>query len=255
MNRRNFIQQSTLAAASFSVIAQPSVADQQYYEWRTYQLSSRSKLKVFDEYLQLAFIPAMNALGIENIGVFTEMGMTDPPRLHLLLAFSSLEEFAQSTPKMLGRAIYQKNSQSFAESASPERPNFERYENSLMQAFTAIPQMEVPEADERIFELRTYEGYNDDAVRRKVAMFNDDELPLFYETGLHPVFFGETIVGEKLPQLTYMLTFKDMEERDANWKKFVDHPEWKRMSSLPKYANSVSKVNRTFLKPTAYSQV
>ena len=41
----------------------------------------------------------------------------------------------------------------------------------------------------------------------------------FYETGLHPVFFGETIIGEKLPQLTYMLTFKDMEERDANWKK------------------------------------
>ncbi|WKN41629.1 NIPSNAP family protein [Tunicatimonas pelagia] len=255
MNRRNFLQQSTMAAASLNVMAQPVAADQQYYEWRTYELKSGTKMKVFDEYLQLAFIPAMNALGIENIGVFMEMGMPEPPRLHLLLTFSSLEEFAQRTPKMLGQATYQQNSQSFAESASPANPNFTRYENSLMRAFEAIPQMEVPEADERIFELRTYEGYNDDAVRRKIAMFNDDELPLFYETGLHPVFFGETLIGEKLPQLTYMLTFKDMEERDANWKKFINHPEWKRMSSLPKYANSVSRVNRIFLKPTAYSQV
>lgn len=255
MDRRNFLQQSTLAAASLNVIAPPTMVNQQYYEWRTYQLKSGSKMKAFDEYLQKAFIPAMNALGVKNVGVFTEMGMSEPPRLHLLLPFGSLEEFAQSTPKMLRQASYQQNSQSFADSASPNSPNFARYENSLMRAFAAIPQMEVPEANERIFELRIYEGYNDDAVRRKIAMFNDDELPLFYKTGLHPVFFGETLIGEKLPQLTYMLTFKDMEERDANWKKFVDHPEWKQMSSLPKYANSVSKVNRVFLKPTDYSQV
>jgi len=86
-------------------------------------------------------------------------------------------------------------------------------------------------------------------------MFNDDELPIFYETGLDPVFFGETLIGQHLPQLTYMLTFRDMEERDANWKKFIDHPEWKRVSGLPKYANSVSNIHRVFLEPTPYSQV
>ncbi|MEM9831815.1 MAG: NIPSNAP family protein [Bacteroidota bacterium] len=255
MDRRNFLQQSTLAAAGASVLVKPATADQQYYEWRTYELKSRGKISVFDEYLQSAFVPAMNAMGVKNVGVFTEMGMPEPPRLHLLLVFSSLEEFTQSTSKMLEQTTYQQNSQSFAESASPASPNFTRYESSLMRAFSAIPQVKVPEKSDRIFELRIYEGFNDDAVRRKVAMFNDDELPLFYETGLHPVFFGETLIGQKLPQLTYMLTFKDMKERDANWEKFIDHPEWKRMSALPKYANSVSRVNRIFLQPTAYSQI
>ena len=36
--------------------------------------------------------------------------------------------------------------------------------------------------------------------------------------------------------LVYMLHFKDMEERDANWQVFLDHPEWKEMQSdLAKY--------------------
>ena len=195
MDRRNFLQQSTLAAVGLNTVGHSVVADQQYYEWRIYELKSRGKTQVFDEYLQSAFIPAMNSIGVSNVGVFTEMGMPEPPRLHLLLTFSSLEEFAQSTSKVLEQAEYQQNSRSFAESASPANPNFTRYESSLMRAFSAIPQLEAPAKSERIFEMRIYEGFNDDAVRRKIAMFNDDELPLFYETGLHPVFFGETLIG------------------------------------------------------------
>lgn len=256
MNRRNFLQQSTLAAASVGAFSTSSiVADQQFYEWRTYELKSGSKRSVFDDYLQSALIPALNATGVAHVGVFTEMGMSDPPKLHLLLPFSSLEAFAQSTQNIVKQGVYQQNTQSFNDSDTPDNPNFTRYESSLMRAFETIPQMKIPESTERIFEFRTYEGYNDDAVRRKIAMFNKGELPLFYETGLHPVFFGETLIGRKLPQLTYMITFRDMAERDANWQKFSNHPEWKKMSGLPEYANSVSRVNRLFLKPTSYSQV
>ena len=58
-----------------------------------------------------------------------------------------------------------------------------------------------------------------------------------------------------MPALTYMLSFKNMEERNSNWAKFSAHPEWKRISKLPMYANSVSDIKRTFLKPLAYSQL
>ena len=255
MNRRNFLHQSTLAAASAGALSFSQAAGQQFYEWRTYELKSGSKMGVFDEYLQSALIPALNAIGVKQVGVFTEMGMSEPPKLHLLLPFSSIEEFAQSTQNVLKQSVYQQNSKSFAESATPDNPNYTRYESSLMRAFEAIPQMEVPEAGERIFELRTYEGFNDDAVRRKIDMFNKEELRIFNKTGLHPVFFGETLIGKNLPQLTYMITFRDMTERDANWKKFSAYPEWKEVSALPQYANSVSRINRLFLKPTSYSQV
>ena len=86
-------------------------------------------------------------------------------------------------------------------------------------------------------------------------MFNDGELSIFEETGLHSVFFGSQVSGPLMPALTYMLAFKDMEERDTNWSAFIDHPEWKRISVLPEYANTVSDIKRTFLKPLAYSQL
>ena len=86
-------------------------------------------------------------------------------------------------------------------------------------------------------------------------MFNDEEIKIFKDTKLNSVFFGEVIAGEHQPCLTYMLAFKDMEERDANWKVFSANPDWKRISSAAEYANSVSNIYRVFLKPLPYSQL
>ncbi len=72
---------------------------------------------------------------------------------------------------------------------------------------------------------------------------------------LNPVFFGEVIAGDKMPCLTYMTTFKDMAERDANWKVFGADPAWKTISTAPEYANAMNKITKVFLEPTAYSQI
>ncbi|MFW5756857.1 MAG: NIPSNAP family protein [Tangfeifania sp.] len=52
-----------------------------------------------------------------------------------------------------------------------------------------------------------------------------------------------------------MLWFKDMEERDANWAKFVSSDEWNVMKVKPEYANTVSKVRKKFLLPMDFSQI
>ena len=80
-------------------------------------------------------------------------------------------------------------------------------------------------------------------------------LIFFYRTKLNPVFFGEVIAGDLMPCLTYMITFKDMAERDANWKNFSADATWKTISAALEYAHTVSKITRVFLEPTAYSQV
>jgi hypothetical protein len=51
--------------------------------------------------------------------------------------------------------------------------------------------------------MRRYESYSDDAATRKIAMFNKEEFPIFDKTGLHSIFFGQVIAGEKdaLPHL------------------------------------------------------
>ena len=61
-----------------------------------------------------------------------------------------------------------------------------------------------------VFELRIYEGYSEDAVKKKIEMFNKEELKIFDDTGLYSVFFGEQISGPLMPSLTYMLAFESM---------------------------------------------
>ena len=147
-----------------------------------------------------------------------------------------------------GNAAYVKASEAYTNLPATE-PIFSRYSSSLLLAFDGMPQMLAPTSDSSLFELRTYEGYNEDAVRRKIKMFNVEEIPLFQEVGLHAVFFGDMIAGPYRPCLTYLLHFKDMEERAANWKKFIEHPDWNAMKVKEEYADTLSNIQKVFLKP------
>ncbi|MDF9800714.1 hypothetical protein OKW21_005977 [Catalinimonas alkaloidigena] len=261
MKRRSFVKNTlatlaatTAAGSASSIAAEQQQSSKEYYELRVYELKSGGKLSTFEEYLSKAVIPALNNIGIENVGVFTEMGMSHPPKLFMLIPYQSLEEFASAEEKIKKQKVYQDNSQNYM-AATPDNLNFIRMHNYLLEAFDVIPKLKVPEKGERIFELRDYESFSEEAGVRKIEMFNEDEMDIFYKTGLDPVFFGKTMVGQDLPNLIYMLVFDNLEERDRNWKKFSAHPDWKEVSGMEKYANTVSQVKRTFLVPTSYSQI
>jgi hypothetical protein len=136
-----------------------------------------------------------------------------------------------------------------------------RMESSLLRAFNSVPQIETPPAEAgkpaRIFELRTYESNTMKSLRTKIAMFDGGEVELFRKTGLLPVFFGETLVGRKMPNLTYMVAFDDLAAREKNWRTFATSPEWKKLSSMPVYADAeiVSNISNTIMRPLAFSQI
>jgi hypothetical protein len=255
MKRRRFVASSLLAASALTTApAQKPAAQKAVYEFRTYEPKYGSPQSNIENYLKDALIPALNRQGVKNVGAFREMGKSDPAKLHVLIPYPSWEAYLAAPAKLTSDQTFVQAGQAYT-SLTPDKAPYGRYTTSLMSAFDALPQVAVPAQQPRIFELRTYEGYSEDAVRRKVKMFNVDELPVFYKTKLNPVFFGEVVAGEHMPCLTYMLTFKDMAERDANWKQFVADPDWKRVSALPEYANTVSNIIRIFLEPTAYSQI
>jgi hypothetical protein len=138
-------------------------------------------------------------------------------------------------------------------------PAFVRAESSLLRTFEAMPAVE-PSAGagtggRRIFEMRTYESHSDRAALNKLKMFNAGEIPIFRRTGLTPVFFGETVIGAKMPSLTYMLTFPDMTARDAAWSSFGKDPDWKALSNDPQYRDNVSAITDIILQPASYSQI
>ena len=257
MKRRQFVVSSLLAGATLTTTQAQTTkpaATKELYELRTYESRFGLPQSNIENYLKDALIPALNRQSVKAIGVFREMGKSDPAKLYVLIPHPSMESYATASTRLASDAAYAKASQVYNELA-PDKAPYARYSTSLLSAFDALPQMIVPAKESRIFELRTYEGYSEDAVRRKVKMFNIDELPVFYKVKLNPVFFGQVIAGEHMPCLTYMLTFKDMAERDANWKQFSADADWKRMSAAPEYANTVSNIIRVFLEPVVYSQV
>lgn len=258
MKRRNFVKASLLAPPSVlsaqALHATPAAAQKELYEWREYEFNFNSPRGEVEKYFKNALIPAFNKQGIKTVGVFTEIGKSDPAKVFLLIPYPSFDTFKTINEQIQLDEDYKKAATNYVNLAVDKAP-FNRVSSSLMNAFDGLPKLIAPKNEPRIFEVRSYEGYSEDAVRRKVLMFNKEELDIFYRTGLNPVFFGEVIAGGNMPRLTYMLTFKNMEEHDKNWAKFSADEVWKRISKAPEYANTVSKIYKTFLEPTAYSQL
>lgn len=266
MKRRNFIR-TTLAAslvaanAGDAVIADPHQETKpEYYELRRYHLRRGKNTELMNDYFRDVAIPAMRRQGIDRIGVFNVMIGPDTPTMYVLIPHKTADSFATLDRRLATDAEYVRTGASFAALPSSS-PAYVRMESSLMVAFDKMPRLEVTASAAgnkgRIFELRTYESHNERASKKKIEMFNRGEIAIFRRTGLQPVFFGETIAGARMPNLTYMLTYPDMATRDRNWKTFVDDPEWKKLSGLPEYADSeiLSNISSVFLRPTNYSQI
>lgn len=259
MKRKNFIQNvalttSALVTGQLAFAGSEKAGKKELYEWREYEIHFGGSQNALHEYFEKALIPALNKFGVKTVGVFRETGKTDSPKIYLLIAYPSFEDYISINEKLKSDNDFKKNSANWDKMAA-EKPVYNRFNTSLLIAFDGLPVLKVPAKEPRIFELRIYEGYNEDAVRRKVKMFNDEEFPIFYRTKLNPVFFGEAIAGPHLPNLTYMITFKNMEERDKNWAAFIADADWKRVSADPQYANTVSNIRRVFLEPVPYSQI
>lgn len=253
MKRRKFIQSSVVASALPLGIVQSQTTNQPVapakalYELRTYEMKFRGDQNLLTDYLKNTLQPALKRMGANHFMLFKELGNSDPANIWLLISYPDHNSYIRAQ-NLSSDAGYTAASAAY-HALPPEKALYNRYTSMLLLAFDGLPQLMLPIKDASIFELRTYEGYSEDAVRRKVKMFNDEEFPLFYKVKLNPVFFGENIAGPHRPCLTYMLNFKDMAERDANWKTFIDHPEWKAMVGKPEYADTVSNIRKTFLIP------
>lgn len=258
MKRRSFMKKSAVLAGSAlaanTINAKPANSlSKNLYELKVYRLPGRSSKNLLKNYYNNAVIPFLNNRGAK-VGAFDEYSMEEPPMVYIIHVHESPEDYWNTIHEMKTDRTFLDAAEEYF-SLPPNQPVFERYETFLLEAFNSIPDMRMPAENRNLFELRTYESYNEDALRRKVKMFNKEELPLFEKVGLHPVFFGEILAGRYMPALIYMLWFKDMEERETNWNKFRNSEEWGKMSGKKEYANTVSKVNKKFLVPADYSQI
>ena len=257
MNRRHFLAAS--CAASLGAINNTSIANQgdkrDFYELKQYILDTEEQRNRIDTFLRDAAIPAYNRIGINPVGVFQPTEGFNP--VYVLLRYNSLETFANVTQSLLEDSEFTGKGKDVLDTPS-SNPAYKRIESRLMIAFEHMPKLETPtKVETRIFQLRTYESHSVKAGRKKIEMFNTGEIDIFRKTGLNPVFFGESLVGTLIPNLTYMLAFDDMNQSNANWKKFMSDPDWQKLRAKPEYADReiISNINNTYLRPAPYSQI
>ncbi|MDC6384091.1 NIPSNAP family containing protein [Flagellimonas taeanensis] len=231
----------------------------EFYQLKVYSFSSEDQIATTDEYLQHAYMPAVKKQGIDNIGVFKFITNEKDtvPKTYVLTPFKSMEQFLALENQLNADAAYVQAGSAYID-APYDNPPYDHIESILLQAFTDMPMMQMPKLDgpraERIYELRSYESPTEKLYWNKVDMFNaGGEVALFGRLGFNAVFYGEVISGSRMPNLMYMTTHADMTTRDKNWEAFVDSPEWKALTAMPKYENNVSHADIWFLYPTEYS--
>jgi hypothetical protein len=263
MNRRNFL--STAGLAGLAGASLPSLGNaaesgsgsqRDFYELLQFTLDTEEQFKGIEQFLKDAAVPTIIRLGMGPVGVFyPQKGFNF---IYVLLRHRTPESVVTLHGRLAEDGDFLSQGTEFIE-APASAPAFKRMESSLLLAFTGMPKIETPVTTQgRVFQLRIYESPSVKTGLKKIEMFNDaGEIKLFRETGLNPVFFGQTIVGGKMPNLTYMLAFKNMEEQNAAWKKFIAHPEWKKLSGMAEYSDKaiLSGITNIQLVAAPYSQV
>ena len=232
-----------------------SVYEFRYYRLRNTLDNQRARLT---EYLVKAAVPALQRAGAGPVGVFASSIAADTPFILMISSFAGLSGYEQTRTKLTTDADFTKAMQEFY--SQPGLP-YQRAESQLCQAFASEPQIEVPPAESgkppRLFELRTYESNTPLSLRKKIGMFENGEIEIFRKTGLRPVLFCESMIGPKMPSLTYMLWHDNLSARESNWRAFAQSPEWKKLSATPGLSDgeTVSNISTTLLSPVNGSPI
>lgn len=229
-----------------------------FFELKVYHLSNSRQEAVVDSFLRRQYIPALHAAGIYNIGIFKPIGndTTADKKVYVFTAFKSLKQWES----LKQGAIGPKGGGDGYVNAPYNKPAYTRIETILIKAFDEMTELRAPgldaPKDERVYELRSYEGASEKIFKNKVQMFNaGGEIKLFSRLGFNGIFYGEVVIGSKMPNLMYMTSFKNMQAREEHWKTFSSDPEWKKLSAMPEYQNNVSHIDIVFLRPTNYSDL
>jgi hypothetical protein len=234
MTRRNLIAGGAVAATAASALAAQGTSgarhllELQKISFRNTPDNPRGRYLSF---LESAYAPALKRAGVQAMGFFNNDIGPDKPHVLCLLSYASGDAMLQVQDRLAADKEYTKT----LNDIHGKGHVYERVESSLFRAFAQMPTVEIPKADgPQYFELRVYESDDPVSLRKKIGMFEEGgEIAIFRKYGLAPVFFGEALVGSRIPNLTYMVAFPNASARAEAWRKFATSPEWDKLKQTP----------------------
>ncbi len=262
MNRRNFLRSGSLTGATLagmSVSAQSSAGNsgRSLIEIRKilFRNNRENKRAVYLKFLENAYAPALKRAGVEAMGFFNNDVGPDKPHVLCVLSYGA----GGAMIDVQDRLGADKAFQAALQNMHGKGPVYERVESSLLRAFSTVPKVEIPKSDAPMyFELRTYESDDSVSLAKKIDMFErGGEIAIFRKYGLQPVFFGEALIGERIPNLTYMVAFPNAAARTEAWRKFGTSPEWAKVKSTPGWSDGevVSSITNATYSGLPFSEI
>ncbi len=272
MKRRNFLATATCLTAGVATPiaalaqqennARPARGERrEYYEIQTYTFASAEKQKAYADFAGKALVPALGRAGVATVGLFEPIlddtgKKPEEPMLFLVLRHASMRGVASLQRRLSEDATLSAAGQGILDAPIKE-PAFKSLDTTLLVAFRGMPELVAPteKSDQRVYEIRIYQSHTLAKGQKKIDMFNDGEIGIFQRTGPKPVFYGETVAGKLMPNLTYMISSESMDAHKAAWGRFGADPEWKKMSGDPQYADTVSNIIKYYLRALPGSQI
>jgi hypothetical protein len=106
-----------------------------------------------------------------------------------------------------------------------------------------------------IYELRVYRCVPG-RLPALLKRFETTTLKLWEKHGIRPAGFFTTIIGESNQELTYMLAWESLAEREKKWNAFQSDPDWIAARAKSEADGQiVGNIVSQLLVPTAFSSV
>jgi len=106
-----------------------------------------------------------------------------------------------------------------------------------------------------IYELRIYRTLPG-RLPNLLARFRNHTIRIWERHGIRQAGFWTTLVGESANDLTYLLAWESLAEREKKWAAFAADPEWLQVRAESEKDGPINaNVMNAFLAPTDFSSV
>ena len=122
-------------------------------------------------------------------------------------------------------------------------------------ALTAITTRIVSGKEEMIYEMRIYRCVPG-RLPALLQRFEKVTLDLWKKHGIRQAGFWTTLIGDSNHELTYLLAWESLAEREKKWTEFMSDPQWlSARAESERDGAIIDNARNQILQPTAFSAV
>jgi hypothetical protein len=228
-----------------------------FYVVENFYMKAGTQLPRLHDFLSKSVVPHLQKIHGGPVIALEALVAAHMPHVALIVGYSTLDELWNLRAKLFANEELQAAFRGWEE--GQEGP-YESQNNVLLQAADYSPEIEIrKEAPKtpRVFELRVYHSPSSRQLTALHERFAGPEIKIFHRTGVHPLFYSSTVFGPAIPNLTYLIPFDSLAEREKAWAAFGGDPEWTkvRAESIAKHGQISSIIQISLYKAAPYSPV